>query len=143
MAWTYSGDPSSSDRDNVRFLVQDTISTDELLQDEEIDHVLTLTPGDPRRAAAECALVISRKFARLADTAAPELKVSFSKRAETYRALADDLTRDVGLGDEGPPIAAPSVLGITCSEKEVLAEDDDLVQPAFGRGMHDYPSSKE
>jgi hypothetical protein len=40
MAWTYSGDPNSSDKDKYRFLIGDTISTDPILADEEITFIL-------------------------------------------------------------------------------------------------------
>jgi hypothetical protein len=40
MAWSYAGNPSSSDKDKYRFLIGDTDSTDAILQDEEIQYVL-------------------------------------------------------------------------------------------------------
>lgn len=40
MAWTYSGDPKSSDKDMYRFLIGDTIATEPVLQDAEIEFVI-------------------------------------------------------------------------------------------------------
>jgi hypothetical protein len=40
MAWTYSGDPANSEVDGYRFKVHDTIATEPILQDEEIQYVL-------------------------------------------------------------------------------------------------------
>lgn len=41
MTWTYSGDPSSGDKDKYRFLVGDTDQTDPILQDEEITFIVS------------------------------------------------------------------------------------------------------
>lgn len=41
MAWTYSGDPSSSELDKYRFLIGDTIQTEPILQDGEITFILS------------------------------------------------------------------------------------------------------
>ena len=40
MTFTYSGTPSASQRDAIRFLLNDTDSTDVLLQDEEISYLI-------------------------------------------------------------------------------------------------------
>lgn len=40
MAWSYTGNPASSDRDRVRFWIRDTNSKDPLLRDEEIDFLI-------------------------------------------------------------------------------------------------------
>jgi hypothetical protein len=41
MTFTYSGDPSTSTRNYVRFLINDTNSTDALFSDEEIAYLIT------------------------------------------------------------------------------------------------------
>ena len=40
MTWSYSGDPSASSLDEVRFLVGDTDSTEQLVQNEEIAYAI-------------------------------------------------------------------------------------------------------
>ena len=45
MAWTYSGDPSSSARDAIRFLVGDTDTNDQLVTNEEIAWVNNQVSG--------------------------------------------------------------------------------------------------
>jgi len=40
MTWTYSGNPESSELDFYRFSIGDTIQSDGILQDEEINFVL-------------------------------------------------------------------------------------------------------
>lgn len=41
MAWTYSGNPASSARDALRFLIGDTNSAEPIMQDEELDYLIT------------------------------------------------------------------------------------------------------
>ena len=41
MTFTYSGDPTTSTRNKVRFLINDTDSTDVLFTDEELDYLIT------------------------------------------------------------------------------------------------------
>ena len=49
--WTYSGDPSNSPKDAVRFWVEDTDSSAWQLSDQEINFVLTQY-ADPLMAAS-------------------------------------------------------------------------------------------
>ena len=43
MTWSYSGDPSTSELDEYRFLIGDTNPSEPLLQNEEITYVLNIT----------------------------------------------------------------------------------------------------
>lgn len=40
MTWSYSGDPSSNELDEYRFLISDTDESDVILQDEEVQYIL-------------------------------------------------------------------------------------------------------
>lgn len=95
MTFTYSGDPSSSPRNEVRFLLADTDSTDPLLSDEEIDYALAKAEGDVYQTAHDCAYAISAKFVRRADTSKSvgdlSLSVSYGNRAEEFRKLGDSI----------------------------------------------------
>ena len=64
-ACSYSGDPSSSPRDEVRFLIGDTTPDDPLLSDPELDALLLLHPS-PLSAASEAArrIAIDGPFGR-------------------------------------------------------------------------------
>jgi len=50
MTWTYTGNPGTSRLDEVRFLIQDTNSDEQLLRDEEIEYLIHAY-GDPYSAA--------------------------------------------------------------------------------------------
>ena len=90
MAWTWSGDPSLSDQDMVRWLVGDTDETDQLAEDEVIAAALARY-GSVDRAAAKVAYGISALFARLFDKAAGDVRKSMSQKSENYRKLGDEL----------------------------------------------------
>ncbi len=128
MAWTYSGDPASSDKDAVRFYIGDTDNSDQLLQDEEISFLLTTESSilDTAVAAAEG---IAAKFSRKADKAVGDLKISLSQKADKYFTLADKLRQRAGI------LAVPFAGGLTQDEKTTASEDTNAVQPSFKRGM--------
>ena len=51
MTFTYSGDPGASALDEVRFLIQDTDTNDQLLSNEEIEYLLLAYNDDAFGAA--------------------------------------------------------------------------------------------
>lgn len=115
MTWTYSGDPSTSDRDAVRFLVADTDSTDPLINDEEIAYLLAVYT-EPPHAATAAARAIAAKFSRQSDQARTvgdlTLSESLSQKSQQYHHLGDHLA---GLANSSalPPVpnANSSALG--------------------------------
>jgi hypothetical protein len=66
MSFTYTGDPSNSDLDLIRFLLWDTDETDVLMSDEEYAYMLT-TWGNVYEAGRASAERIAAKFTRQAD----------------------------------------------------------------------------
>ena len=114
----------------VRFLVTDTNSADQLVQDEEIYWVLQQYP-DVRRAAAETAQQIAMQFARKPKSLrATDTAVDYGTRAEQFQRLAAQLTRDAGLG-----IAQPYAGGLSIGEQQTAREDTDRVDPLFTRRL--------
>ena len=95
MAWTYSFDLANDPTDEVHFLVGDTDVNDPLVQNEEIDYLLTLFPkqtGLPAwLAAAAAAEAISGRFARKMDTTIGSLHKAAQQQYEHYVALAAQL----------------------------------------------------
>ena len=134
MTWTYGGDPTANDRDEVRFLIGDTDTADELISDEEIAY-FTSNYSDNILAAAYAAESLAAKFTRKADMAIGKLRIGASKQAENFNALAANLFDRARAGI--------SVGGLTISGKEDLREDSDAVQPSFRRGIHDNPSNSD
>jgi hypothetical protein len=94
MSFTYGGDPSASSLAKVRFLIQDTDSTDVLLQDAEINWIISES-ADVYQASSNACYVIASKFSRQSDysKSVGDLSVSESagNRAQTYMALGDSM----------------------------------------------------
>lgn len=127
MTWTYTGDPSDSEKDAVRFLIGDTVSTDPLITDEEIAWLLT-ERGGVYPAAIQACETIAAKFARLADTQVDDVRVNLSQRAKGYRELAQTLSSRQAISG-----AMPFAGGISQAQKETAEEDTDRVPPFFTR----------
>lgn len=110
MTWTYSGDPSSHDRDKVRFLVGDTDTTDQLVSDEEIAYLLT-EAGDPYRAAHDACMAIAAKFTRKAQSkSVGDLSISYADRAAAFREQAAAILRQAGRRDVPTAWVRPDAL---------------------------------
>lgn len=140
MGWSYSGNPEASNKDYVRFEIQDTEgakASSQLLQDEEILAVIAREAGaQPTEqgllsAAARCCEVIARKFSRQVDVVEGSLEQTYSKMAKGYRELAKELR----IRAQGA--AAPFAGGQSKSGKLALRGDTDRVQPIFRRGQHE------
>ena len=138
MTWTYSGDPSDSARDAIRFLCGDTDSTEELLSDEEIAWVNTEASGSATStdslydAAYRCCLTIASKLAREADKQIGDLSVKLSQRAQAYRDQANTL-QELVAREGGVPI--PYAGGITISDKDIDQDNSDLYRGWFASGQ--------
>jgi hypothetical protein len=129
---SYSGDPSGSRIDEVRFLLQDTGPTD-LLSDDEITYLdtrLARVYNDPIMTAATCADVIAARCAHEVSISADgvsaglnELQQKFADAAISLRSLYKALAGAGGV---------PLVGGIDATGF------DPAVRPLnFGIGMDD------
>ena len=134
MAWTYSGDPASSDRDAVRFLIGDTDSTDQLLQDAEVSFCIAQAGPNLYQAAHDAAYAIASKFSRMATSkSVGDLSLSYSDRAKAFFDLANELL-ELGARREPPtPWISPS---------NIVRATDKTVPPSNGTefytGEFDY-----
>jgi hypothetical protein len=138
-SFTYSGDPSSSDKDAVRFEISDTNPSSPLLQDGEVDWAIlsetgtaagaptTLSTGNIYRSAARCMETLSRLFAAQADTQLGSLKLTYSQQAGTYAERAAELRA------KAQGMNAPYAGGQSLSEKQAAEQDTDAVPPLFTR----------
>lgn len=93
MTFTYV-DPTSSARDKVRFLVQDTVNTGHLLEDEEITWLISEW-ADVYDAAANAAEILAARFAGQADYSKSvgdlSLSETHSAQVERYQQIATNL----------------------------------------------------
>ena len=125
MSWSYSGDPSDSTLDQVRFLVGQTSTGDDvLLEDEEITWVIGQT-ANVYYAAQQCAKTLQSRYALEADDMkVGQTSISFADRADRFAKLA------VSLGQQALFVGvSPYVGGVSVSDKETQEEDTDWVPP--------------
>jgi hypothetical protein len=125
MSWTYSGNPGASSLDKVRFEIGDTISTDQLLSNEEINYVLGLYQ-DTKIVAMHCCKIISRNFSRQVDYTLGPQSVRASQRAQMYLKQAEKLEKELS-----------SLGGVYLGNIDTLAEEKDegYPRPAFKRDL--------
>lgn len=131
MTWAYlSTAPASSDKSWVRLRIGDTSSGDQLLQDEEINALISIG-GDKHMGAALAAETVGGYFARRADKTVGKLSISFGKVSESFFALAERLRTESNYG------ATPYAGGISESDMETDEDDTDLPARLFSLGQFD------
>ena len=130
MAWSYSGNPGSSPKDTVRFLIGDTENCDQLLQDGEIVWVLGQYNNAPINAAVRCCETIISKFSRLADESVGQVRISFSQKAKGYRDMLRDLRNRLATES-----MVPYAGGVSISDMQTVRSNNDRVPPDFGKHM--------
>jgi hypothetical protein len=107
MSWSYSGDPSSSDRDAIRFLIQDVDQERPLLSNEDIDYVVSqwMPKYDSvLLTAAQCCEVVAGSFAREVSVSADGVSVAVSELQDKFNALAESLRDQWKIEQAGLPI---------------------------------------
>lgn len=138
MTWTYSCDPTSSDKDAVRWKVGDTDPDDQLVPDEAIEYELAQFSGDARaviKAAINVAKAIAAKFARQSTYRIGQVSETLSRKSEAYERLVDELTTE--LKTSAFRSVLPAMVAHSVSLKAAQEADTDRVKPAFKVGMHD------
>lgn len=134
MTWSYSGNPGSSDKDAVRFLVGDTDTNDQLLSNEEIDWVILQAGDSQYQAAHDAAYAIASKFSRMATSkSVGDLSLSYADRAKAYFDLANELLELGARRDVPTPWISP--------DNVIRAADKTIPPPngtEFYTGQMDY-----
>jgi len=130
--WTYNGNPDSNPLDAVRFLIGDTDSCDQLLQDGEIKSFLAQYNNAPLNAAIRCCETIIARLSRRPDEQVGSVRISYSQQAKAYRALMNDLRTRIAITD-----AVPYAGGLSESDKAAQDANIDRVKPKFTKNMMD------
>lgn len=128
--WTYSGDPNTSPKDAVRFLIGDTNCKDQLLLDGEINWLLGQYNNSPVNAAIRACETIILKFSRLADETVGKVSISFSQKAKGYRDSLVTLRSRLAMEDSSFYAG-----GINIADKLANVMDGALVRPDFRKHM--------
>lgn len=133
MTFSY-GDPGEDLLYEIRFLLQDTVSANAHLSDEEITYAIgkwyPLYKSAPY-VASQLAQTIAAKYSREASYSADGVSISLGPVGQQYRELAASLReqhKNLLVG------GVPDVGGITPDEQP----QPNTKATAFGTGMHDY-----
>lgn len=134
MSFTYV-DPTTSNRDKVRFLLQDTVSTDAHFSDEEISYLLSTWHDNVLDAAIAGAEIIAGSYAHKTNYSRTIGDLSISEQygasAVEFRALADRLRRIKN--ELNPPLAKINLQAITSTEDKLV----QTYKTDFKTGMMD------
>jgi len=126
---SYSGDPSNSDLDLVRFLSGDSDIDEEYASDAEVNYCIS-SSGSANGAAVMVCDHIAAKFAREVDIkvgADGEFQIKMSQLSKQFTDRANELRKRSALS------ASPWAASISISEKEDQEDRTDRVKPAFAR----------
>lgn len=138
MSWSYSGNPQSSLRDQVRYLFQDTEETLPLQSDEEVDFLIKeWMPKflSPYMVASKAAAVVARKFAGVLNITADGVSVNTADLAERYATMATRLRAEY---------MEATVTGGVVDLTNIMwgSQLDYGIKPlSFGVGMWDNPEA--
>ena len=133
--WTYdvtqlSTTTTSGRLYSVRYLIGDTDTTDQLLQDEEINFALSLTGDNIYFAGAWTCKAIAAKFSRFVDVKIDGAGLSnYSDRINHYLLLSNQLS-DLGRRTSGKSLGVFAG-GIDVDVMTTAEQDTSRVQPAF------------
>lgn len=131
--WSYSGDPSATQLDAVRFKLGDIVPSDPLLTDAEINYCVS-SEGSTNEAAIAAAKAVVAKYARLVSTTDDKISREYQQRVEHFQGLVKEL-----MANRGKRTVGIFAGGISKANKRTYESDTDRVPPAFTRDLHDNP----
>lgn len=137
MSWTYAGDPSASPMAELRFIIQDTDSSLQLLSDEELQYLIDIWMerfDSITYVGSVAAGVIARKFTGIVSVTADGVSVSTADLASRYRDMAAALRQEYKAAQVGGLVDIANLM--------VGTSADHSIRPLrFGVGLHDNPEA--
>ena len=131
MTFTFTNNPSNSNRDLVRILINDTSTAGQNLSDEFITYALAAKPN-VYLAASLCAGTIAGQNTGVATKKqVGDLALWYDSKATDYRTLAKELRVQAGMK------VTPFSGGISVDDKDNQRDDADWDRPFAEIGMHD------
>lgn len=116
----------------VRFLIRDTNTNRQLLQDDEIYYILT-QEANVFMAAAACCDTLVAIAGNTKQKKIGQFEITYDPMF--YGKLANELR------GRGAYHQVPYAGGISIADKQAQQDDTDWVPPAFARGMDDNPEA--
>ena len=133
----YTDDPENVPTDELRLLIGDTDTSDELLSDNEVDYYLDDAGGDAVWGAVRAATGVAAKFARKVTSTSGRVAKQLSDLMQHYLDLARRLEQRAEERSGTPIFTA-----LTIDDKRQDREDPNLVQPQFFIGQDDNPRKR-
>lgn len=135
--YTYTQDPSSSKKDEVRFLTQDIDLDNALMGDEEIEYLLIKYSDDANQTALAALTTMLIKLSATVNESKKVGDLSITKsstdRFNNLVAARDQLAAQTMRLSPATPYAG----GMSKTDMDIDRENDDIVQPNFSLGMDD------
>lgn len=129
MAWTYTGDPASSPKDEVRFILGDIDSTDPQLTDEEINYVLGQYSNSIYISVVGLLDILLLRYGRIVSESVGSVSIQYNQRYQAWLEMRRIFLEKSNMS--GIPYAG----GISVADKATRAANSDRVTPAFSRDM--------
>lgn len=130
MTWTYSGNPGASALDEVRFLIQDTDTTDQLLSNEEITYLLNQFANDAFGAAISAVTALIAKGSRVTEESKTvgdlSLSIKSGARVQQWQTLLATLKAEQFRRDPGAPVYNLNAF-VPTEDREPEDESTDFV----------------
>ena len=129
--YTYSGDPSTSPKDAVRFYLHDRGPSNWLFSDEEINYMIA-QQGNVWGAAGELAIVQSTRYTDMRDKTVGPLSIKYGEIADRWLKLANSLksrgasnsgAMAISTGKGGRPYFRTGMMDIHGDEHSLLGSD--------------------
>lgn len=122
----------TTELDQIRLEIGDNDPTAQLLQDDEIEYVISVE-ANIWGAYARCCEIIARQFLRKADVRIGRggTTLTYSTQAKQYQDMATAFRK------RAIAMHAPWTGGTSKSDKDSLQQDTDAVQPLFTKTMMD------
>jgi hypothetical protein len=146
MAWSYDAtdldtETTSGRLNSVRYLVGDTDTTDQQVQDEEIQFALVQTNNNIYNAGAFVCSTIASKYSRLVTTQLDgALEAQYSDLAKNYKALANDL-KSMGQRYSAGALGVYAG-GILISQVDIVRDSTNRVPSSFRMDRFRFPSEE-
>ena len=133
MTWSYSGNPGSSTLNEIRFLIQDTDTNDQLLSNEEIEYLIGVW-SDPYAAAIAAVSSLVAKSAREEEESKKvgdlSLSVKSGARVQQFTALIKRLESERYRVQGGKPKVNDNAL-VSTYDRSVEEETTDFYLGQF------------
>lgn len=126
--WEYTGDPTTSTKDQVRFLIQDVDESDKQMSDEEINWMLSVESNVYLAASLACKTLAARYRAKAQSKSVGGLSISYGDRARQFEEQAKLLETTA---QETSDVPVPVSTAMSKADKETRADDDDLNLAVF------------